>query len=142
VFGSAPALHAVRPDLASTMKSLGKASATNGGAYTRDALIVAQVALSFVLLIGAGLLVRSLWQLQHVETGFDPSRLLTAELRLPQDRYTTGPAIEQLWAQFLDRVRTIPGVEAAAATTLLPLRGAADTYFYIEGSRRRRTHRR
>jgi putative ABC transport system permease protein len=133
VFGAAPALHAVRPDLAATMKSLGKASATRAGAYTRDVLVVAQVALSFVLLIGAGLLVRSLYELQHVETGFDPSRLLTAEVSLPRTRYKDRAAILQFWTRYLDRIRAIPGVESAAATTLLPLRGGGDTYFYIEG---------
>ena len=133
VFGAAPALHAVRPDLAATMKSLGKTSATRAGAYTRDALVVAQVALSFILLIGAGLLVRSLWELQRVETGFDPSRLLTAEVSLPSTRYKTRLEIQHFWSRYLDRVRAIPGVESAAATTLLPLRGGGDTYFYVEG---------
>jgi putative ABC transport system permease protein len=133
LFGAVPALHAVRPDLAATMKSLGKASATKRGTYTRDTLVIAQVALSFVLLIGAGLLVRSLWQLQQVQTGFEPSRLLTAEVSLPRSRYNERLEIQRFWAQFLDRVRAIPGVESAAATTLLPLRGGGDTYFYIEG---------
>jgi putative ABC transport system permease protein len=133
VFGAAPALHAVRADIAATMKSLGKASPTRGGAYTRDVLVVAQVALSFVLLVGAGLLVRSLSQLQHVETGFDSAGVLTAEIRLPGDRYDSREKTDQFWIQFLDRVRAIPGVETAAATTLLPLRGGGDTYFYIEG---------
>lgn len=133
VFGAAPALHAVRPDLAAAMKSLGKSSATRGGARARDTLVVAQVALSFVLLIGAGLLVRSLWELQNVKTGFDPARLLTGEISLPRDRYEHRADIQRFWDQLLDRVRAIPGVESAAATTLLPLRGGGDTYFYIEG---------
>jgi predicted permease len=133
VFGAAPALHVIRADIAMTMKSLGKSSATRGGARARDALVIAQVALSFVLLIGAGLLVRSLWELQHVKTGFDPSRLLTGEISLPRARYADRPAIQRFWTQYLERVRAIPGVESAAATTLLPLRGGGDTYFYIEG---------
>ena len=133
VFGAAPALHAARPDLAAAMKSLGKASATRGGAYMRDALVVAQVALSFVLLIGAGLLVRSLWELQRVDTGFDPSRVIAAEVSLPPDRYKSREEIAQFWTQLLERVRAIPGVESAAATTLFPLRGGGDTYFYIDG---------
>jgi putative ABC transport system permease protein len=133
VFGAAPALHAVRPDLAAAMKSLGKSSATRGGARARDMLVVAQVALSFVLLIGAGLLVRSLWELQNVKTGFDPARLLTGEISLPRDRYKDRADIQRFWDQLLDRVRSIPGIESAAATTLLPLRGGGDTYFYIEG---------
>ena len=133
VFGAAPALHTARADLTGMMKSVGKASSARAGVSTRGMLVVAQVALSFVLLIGAGLLVRSLWQLQRVETGFDPSRLLAAEVALPSVRYNDRAAIQGFWNQFLDRVRAIPGVESAAATTLFPLRGGGDTYFYIEG---------
>ena len=133
VFGAAPALHAIRTDLAASMKSLGKASGTRGSGYLRDALVVTQVALSFVLLIGAGLLVRSLVQLQGVETGFDANGILAAEVSLPSSRYDTRADTERFWTRFLERVRSIPGVEAAGATTLLPLRGGGDTYFYIEG---------
>ena len=133
VFGAAPALHAARADLAAMMKSLGKASSSRFGVSTRDALVVTQVALSFVLLIGAGLLVRSLWRLQNVETGFDPSRLVAASVSLPQTKYKTRDAEVRFWDQVLERVRAIPGVESVAATTLFPLRGGGDTYFYIEG---------
>ncbi|MDF2774675.1 MAG: hypothetical protein K0S86_4175 [Geminicoccaceae bacterium] len=132
-FGAAPALHAIRTDLAASMKSLGKASSTRASGYVRDALVVAQVALSFVLLIGAGLLLTSLWRLQRVETGFDPAGIIAAGVSLPPTKYRTRADIERFWTLFLDRVRAIPGVEAAAATTLLPLRGGGDTYFYIEG---------
>jgi putative ABC transport system permease protein len=133
VFGAVPSVYATRPNLAATMKSLGKASASKGGAYTRDILVVAQVALSFVLLIGAGLLVRSLWQLQSVETGFEAKQLLTGEVALPRSRYAGNREVERFWSGFLERVKAIPGVESVAATTLLPLRGGGDTYFYIEG---------
>jgi putative ABC transport system permease protein len=133
VFGAVPSVYATRPDLAATMKSLGKASAGKGGAYTRDILVVAQVALSFVLLMGAGLLIRSLWQLQNVETGFEAKQLLTGEVGLPRSRYAQRADVERFWTGFLERVKAIPGVEAAAATTLLPLRGGGDTYFYVEG---------
>lgn len=133
VFGAVPTVYATRPNLAATMKSLGKASAGKGGAYTRDILVVAQVALSFVLLIGAGLLVRSLWHLQNVEAGFDAKQLLTGEVALPRTRYAGRTDVERFWKGFLERVQAIPGVESTAATTLLPLRGGGDTYFYIDG---------
>jgi predicted permease len=133
VFGAMPSVYATRPNLAATMKSLGKASASKSGAYTRDMLVVAQVALTFVLLIGAGLLLRSLWQLQDVKTGFDATQLLTGEVGLPRSRYAGRTDVERFWNGFLERVKAIPGVESAAATTLLPLRGGGDTYFYIEG---------
>jgi len=133
VFGAAPALHAARTDLAAMMKSLGKASTTRSGVSTRDVLVVAQVALSVVLLVGAGLLVRSLWRLQDVKTGFDPSGLVAASVSLPPTKYATRDAEMRFWDQFFERVRAIPGVESVAATTLFPLRGGGDTYFYIEG---------
>jgi putative ABC transport system permease protein len=133
VFGAAPALHAARTDLAAMMKSLGKASTGRSGVSTRDVLVVAQVALSVVLLVGAGLLVRSLGRLQEVQTGFDSSRLIAASVSLPQTKYATRDAQMRFWDQAFERVRAIPGVEAVAATTLFPLRGGGDTYFYVEG---------
>jgi len=133
VFGAAPALHAARTDLAAMMKSLGKSSAARSGVSTRDVLVVAQVALSVVLLVGAGLLVRSLWRLQDVKTGFDPSGLIAASVSLPPTKYTNRDAEVRFWDQFFERVRAIPGVESVAATTLFPLRGGGDTYFYIDG---------
>ena len=133
VFGAAPALHVIRADLAASMKSLGKASSTRASGFARDALVISQVALSFVLLIGAGLLVRSLVQLQRVETGFDAKGIIAAEVALPGTRYETRADNVRFWTLFLERVRSIPGVEAAGGTTLLPLRGGGDTYFYVEG---------
>jgi len=133
VFGAAPALHAARTDLAAMMKSLGKSSATRTGVSTRDVLVVAQVALSVVLLVGAGLLVRSLWRLQDVKTGFDPSGLVAGSVSLPPTKYTNRDAEVRFWDQLFERVRAIPGVESVAATTLFPLRGGGDTYFYIDG---------
>jgi putative ABC transport system permease protein len=132
-FGAAPAIHTIRTDLAASMKSLGKASGTRTSGLARDALVVGQVALSFVLLIGAGLLIRSLLQLQRVETGFDATGIMTASVSLPPGKYRTRADTERFWTAYLERVRAIPGVEAAGATTLLPLRGGGDTYFYIEG---------
>ena len=133
VFGAAPALHAVRSDLAASMKSLGRASSAGASRVMRNTLVVAQVALSFVLAISAGLLLRSLWELQRVETGFDASGIIAAEVSLPETKYKTRADNVRFWTLFLERVRAIPGVEAAGATTLFPLRGGGDTYFYIEG---------
>jgi putative ABC transport system permease protein len=131
-FGLAPALHTVRVDLASMMKSLGKSSSGRGGARARSALVVAQVALSFVLLIGAGLLVRSLWRLQNVQPGFDANDVFTAQVELPGSRYGTRRDVERFWDALLDRVRAIPGVESAGGTSLVPMRGGGDTYFWLE----------
>ena len=85
------------------------------------------------MLIVAGLLIRSLWQLQRVDPGFDPHGVLTAEIALPATKYPVRADADRFWSALTDRVRSIPGVETAAGTTLLPLRGGGDTYFYVDG---------
>ncbi len=133
VFGLAPALHAAKGGVAAAMKSLGRGSGGRTGARTRDLLVVAQVAVSFVMLIVAGLLIRSLWQLQRVDPGFNPHGVFTAEIGLPETKYPVRADAERFWSALIDRVRSIPGVDTAAGTTLLPLRGGGDTYFYVDG---------
>jgi putative ABC transport system permease protein len=133
IFGLAPALQAARADLGQAMKSLGRASASRRGVRARDALIVAQVAVSLTLLVGAGLLMRSLWELQRVDVGFSAERLLAVRPSPPEAKYTTREQLRQFWLEALDRVSAIPGVESAAATGMLPLRGGGDTYFHLEG---------
>ena len=132
-FALAPALRAARTEVAAALSSLGRGSAGGGRAQTRDVLVVAQVAASFVLLIVAGLLLRSFWRLQRVEPGFDPEGVFTAEIAPPVARYEGRATVERFWSPLLEGVRGIPGVESAAATTLLPLRGGGDTYFYVDG---------
>ena len=102
VFGAAPALHAARTDLGHDEVAR---QGVRGESRRVDTRRAGGRAGSVVvrLLIGAGLLVRSLWQLQRVETGFDPSRLLAAEISLPPTRYKDRTAIEAFWTQFLDR---------------------------------------
>jgi putative ABC transport system permease protein len=132
VFGLAPALHAAKGGVAAAMTSLGKGSGGRTGARIRDVLVVAQVAVSFVMLIVAGLLIRSRWQLQRVDPGFDPHGVFTAEIGLPAIKYPVRADADQFWSALTDRVGSIPGVEMAAGTTLLP-RGGGDTYFYVDG---------
>ena len=133
VFGLAPALHTAKGGVAAALTSLGKGSGGRSGARARDVLVVAQVAVSFVVLIVAGLLIRSLWQLQRVNPEFDPHGVFTAEIALPATKYGVRADADRFWSALTDRVRSIPGVETAAGTTLLPLRGGGDTYFYVEG---------
>ncbi len=133
VFGLAPALHAVKGTVAATRSSFGRGSGGPGALRTRDVLVVAQVAASFVMLIVAGLVIRSLWQLQRVDPGFDPDGVLTAAIALPDARYRVRGDTERFWSTFIERARSLPGVERVAATTILPLRGGGDTYFYVEG---------
>ena len=133
VFGLAPALHAAKGGVATAMTSLGRGSGGRSGTRTRQVLVVAQVALSFVMLIVAGLLTRSLWQIQRVDPGFDPDAVFTAEIALPEVKYPVRADADRFWSALTGRVRSIPGVETAAGTNLLPLRGGGDTYFYVEG---------
>jgi putative ABC transport system permease protein len=133
VFGLAPALHAAKGGVSAALTSFGRGSGGPRGARTRDLLVVAQVAVSFVMLIVAGLLIRSLWQLQRVDPAFDPRGVFTAAIALPATRYQVRADTDRFWSALTDRVRSIPGVERTAGTTLLPLRGGGDTYFYVDG---------
>jgi putative ABC transport system permease protein len=124
LFGGIPAVQASRPNLTDTLKE--GAAGAGGGARRqrlRSALVVGEVALSVALLIGAGLLVRSFWRLQQVQPGFDGSTLLTMRLNLPGLSYRTG---DQKWAfyeRLLSDVRALPGVRAAATSSIVPLGG-------------------
>jgi predicted permease len=133
VFGLAPAFHAARQDLAASMRNVGRATGARRALRLRDALVVGQVALSLVLLVGAGLLLRSLWLVQRVEPGFDPRGVVSAQISLPVEGFRSHAAVERFWSDLLGRVRAIPGVERAAATSMLPLASAGDTYYYIDG---------
>jgi putative ABC transport system permease protein len=121
-FGLAPALHVSSPDLNETLKAGGRSGEGGGrGVRLRSALIVAEVALSLVLLAGAGLLIKSVVRLRAVDAGFNPSNLLTMNLALPSSRYRDGAAQAAFFDQLARRLESLPGVEAAAFTSVLPL---------------------
>jgi putative ABC transport system permease protein len=130
LFGLAPALHAARSDLAATFAGIGKGSSGKRSVRLRDGLVVAQVALSLMLLVGAGLLMRTLWELNHVKPGFDADHVLTAQIGLPEQRYADRESQVRVWTGVLDGVRAAPGVVSASATTMLPMAGGGDTYFW------------
>ncbi|MEP6495596.1 MAG: ABC transporter permease [bacterium] len=132
VFGIAPAVLASRQSLAGAMRSLGRTSAGGRHLRVRDVLVVAQVALSLVLLLGAGLMLRSLWMVEHVELGFEPRHVMTGQVTLPRT-YQTRVDVERFWDTFLARVRARPGVQLAAGATALPLRGGSDTRYHLDG---------
>ena len=87
----------------------------------RSALVVGQIALAMILLVGAGLLLRSLERLQRVDPGFRPARVATAYIPLPGSKYADGRRQAEFFARLLERLSAAPGVEAAGATSLLPL---------------------
>ncbi len=132
IFGLAPAIHAARSDLARSLSTLGRGTGS-GGSRARDLLVVAQMGLSLMLLIGAGLLFRSLVRLQNVDAGFDARGVMTAQINLPDTRYPDRPAQLQFATALLARLRAIPGVQGASAATVLPLMGGGDTYYYVDG---------
>jgi putative ABC transport system permease protein len=95
---------------------------------TRRALVVAEVAFALVLLVGAGLLFRSLQQLFAISPGFDARNMLTMQVQVAGQRWSEADATHRFFQQALDAVTQVPGVEAAALTTLLPLSGDSDVY--------------
>jgi predicted permease len=122
VFGLAPALAVSRPDLNTVLRSEGRGS-TAGRRRNRfrSLLVVSQVALSTVLLIGAGLLVRSFLELRGASAGFDTGHLLTMNITLPPARYGKGAPMIAFYDQLLRQVRSVPGVRAATVSSALPL---------------------
>src|SRR4051812_31896918 len=134
IFGLAPALTASRPNLNDTLKEGGRSAAeSSGGRRLRNAMAVAEIALSLVLLVGAGLLVRSFIRLQDVKPGFNPGHLLAVDLSLPAAKYGE-PQQVQFFDQLLASVSQQPGVQAASIASDLPLGGNADFLaFSVEG---------
>jgi len=115
--GLAPAIHAVHGALQSHLSGTGRGmSAGSRHGRLRAGLVISEVALSILLLVGAGLLMRSLMALQHVELGFNPSNILYASLAMPNAHYNTSEEKKHFLQQILARVKTLPGVTAATVT--------------------------
>ena len=124
LFGLAPALQASKTDLNESLKEGGRGS-TEGlnRNRVRSLLVISEVALSLVLLIGAGLLIKSFFQLLNVKPGFEPEHVLTAGFSLPPVKYPEVPQQTAFFQQVLERVRTLPGVDSAGVVIPLPLSG-------------------
>ena len=121
IFGLVPAIHLSRQDLNDALKEgAGKQQGATVGRGARELLIAAEVALSIVLLVGAGLMIRSLWQLQDVNPGFNADRVLTMEVSLPVARYEEGTQMP-FYQQLEDRIRALAGVAEVGAIDILPL---------------------
>jgi putative ABC transport system permease protein len=120
--GLLPALRMAKADLNQTLKQgLGRTSADTGGSRTRNVLVVAEVALSLMLLIGAGLLIRSLWVLHSVNPGFDPHGVVTMNVAVPTEKFTVPAQQIGYYGSVLERVRSLPGVQSAGLIDSLPL---------------------
>jgi len=122
LFGLAPALQASKPNLNETLKEGSRGSTGGlGRQRIRSALVVAEVALTVLLLIAAGLMLRSFYSLQNVKPGFDPANTLTMTLNLPSSKYTDDQQIKSFYEQVLSAVAALPGVQLAGAVSSLPL---------------------
>ena len=124
--GLAPALRLTRTDLNEALKQgLGRTDSDSGGRRTRGVLVVSEVALSLMLLIGAGLMIRSLWMLRNVDPGLDPNNVLTMTVGIPvpSTRFPTPLQQSNFFNDVLQRVRALPGVESAGVIDALPLSG-------------------
>ena len=134
LFGVYPALRAAHQDAGTALREGSRGlSAGLGRDRVRIALVVAEVALSFVLLANAGLLLRSFGRLTSVETGFDAERTLVALVLLPQSRYADSTRQISFFDALLERAATIPGVRKVALTSSLPVEGGINGGFSIEG---------
>ena len=134
VFGLAPALQASKPDLQEALKEGGRGTAGGGRAWVRNTLVVAEVALSLVLLIGASLFVRSFLNIQRATGGFDAAPLMTMRYYLANEQYPTPEARVRRTEDILRRVEALPGVQAAFASNMIPLdSGGGFSQIVIEG---------
>ena len=120
IFGLVPALATSRLDIRTVLNQAGRGIAGTRRTWTRGALVTAQVALSLVLLIGAGLMLRTLVWLNGLNPGFDTHNVVAAEASLQDARYQTAAAANRLFTQTLERMQRIPGVQSAAVALTLP----------------------
>jgi putative ABC transport system permease protein len=131
--GLFPSLRFSRVDVNEALKQ-GSRGGSEAGGKTRNLLVVCEVALSLVLLIGAGLMIRTLWQLRDVRPGFDSSNVLTMSVAIPHGRFATPSGEINFFHDVLQRVKTLPGIEEAGAIDSLPLDGGGSHQpFSIEG---------
>jgi putative ABC transport system permease protein len=135
IFELAPALQASRPDLNETLKESGKSSSASArGRYIRNTLVIAEVALALVLLVCAGLLIKSFSVLQTVAVGFNRENLLTFQLSLPPAQYQTSENVFAMQREVSERLGQLPGVNSVTAISQAPLAGGGPQFiFAVEG---------
>jgi putative ABC transport system permease protein len=132
--GLFPAWRMTKGEVNDALKQgLGRTDVDSGTSKTRSALVVVEVALSLVLLIGAGLMIRSLWKLQTIDPGFDEHNVLTASISINKQQFKDPTQEAQFFDEVLESVRSLPGVEFAGAVDNLPLSGGSNQPVAIEG---------
>jgi putative ABC transport system permease protein len=136
LFGLAPALRASRPNLQTTLKEGSGTAAFLGRDRLRSLLVVLETSLAAVLLIGASLLLHSLWRLQSVDMGFRTDHLLTFTISLPRASYADEERRALFYGRLLEQVRALPGVRAASAVSSMPIADNDTVFaFIVDGSR-------
>jgi predicted permease len=134
MFGMVPMIRLSRPDVGRVLHSAGRGAADRGRGHVRRALVVGQLAFAVVLVVGAGLLVRSLVGIYQIDLGFNPDRVLTANTFLPVADYATNLDVVRTYRQIDARLQDVPGVKAAGVVRVLPLaRTIGDWSIVIEG---------
>ena len=133
VFGLVPALQSSRLDLNEVLKEGGRQSSAGHGQRLRSALVVGEIAMAVVLLVGAGLMMKSLLRLLQTNVGFNTENLLTMGIVLSPTKYTDPNQIPNFYTQLQERVRALPGVVGAGTVDILPLNGGNTTRFNVDG---------
>jgi putative ABC transport system permease protein len=134
VFGLVPAAQTARRNIVEPLKDSGKGVGSGfRGGRLRNALVVAEIALSLMLLVGAGLLMRSFVVLQRIDLGLNPDNILVVRLPFPRGTYTTAPEKQRFFQQLLAKVHALPGVVAATEVSSLPPYGGIGTELEIPG---------
>jgi putative ABC transport system permease protein len=131
VFGLIPALQASKPDLNEALKE-GDRGSTGTRHRVRSVLVISEIAIALVLLIGAGLMVKSLWRLQNVKTGFDTGNLLTMQLSYRADAGEVA-RVRNFFTELEEKIKATPGVEAVSFSNGLPFLGASEDSVWVKG---------
>jgi putative ABC transport system permease protein len=126
IFGLVPALQSSRPDLSDALKE-GVRGSSGGSRVVRNLFVVAEIALALVLLVGAGLMLRSFFQLHQVKTGFDTDNVLTMRVQLPIAKYPQPQQRAGFFKRAQERLAALPGVKSVGAISYLPLTGLASS---------------
>ncbi|MGH9790000.1 MAG: ADOP family duplicated permease, partial [Candidatus Acidiferrales bacterium] len=134
LFGLLPSAQASHPALSESLKEGGRGSGTLYGVRARSLLVLSEVALSVILLVGAGLMLRSLWHMLQVDRGFQTKNTHAMSLSLPSQKYREAADVRSFYSRMLEDVRALPGVESAALTTGVFMEALPNsTVFTIEG---------
>ncbi len=134
IFGIVPALFASKPDLQEAIKETGQTVTSSSGLKFHNLLIVSEIAVTLVLLVGAGLMIRSFLQLHEVNPGFNTENMLTMRIWLPASRYPSNEQQTAFFQQVIDRIETVPAVRAVGAIQDIPLKANRMGFsFRVEG---------